>query len=410
MNPNTDPRQALRERPARALGLALLSFVLALVQGCGGSGGVDSGGTGMQAQTLAVGPINGFGSIVVGGVHYDETQARVLDADGHELPPTALQLGAMTSIDASAITTTTTAGSTRQDAQAQTVRISEAVVGPVDSVNTVGSSLVVLGQTVVVNGGTVFDSNLSAGLSAISAGQVLAVHGLLDSAASAGGRIVATRIERRTGATSYVVRGTVVSLDRSAQRMVVGALNVALNDLSSLPSGLAVGSVVRVKLGTTAAGGAWPASVLRLDGLTLPDRDGVEIEGRVSAFTSAQAFSVDGVSVNASGATFSGTVALGVRVEVSGSSSGGVITARRVSVDSADGGGSEAFEVEGSVTAVDTTAKTFVVRGVTVQWSDSTRFAVGSAADIVLNRRLNAKGRLAADRSHVDATSITLEL
>jgi hypothetical protein len=409
MNLKTDPRQVFRQRRGLALAsaaLALLSLSLGLVQGCGGSGGVDSGGTGMGAQTLAVGPISGFGSIVVGGVHYDETTAHLEDADGHGLPLSALVLGAMTSIDASAISTSSAASGSRQDAQAQTVRISEAVIGPVDSVNVAGSSLHVLGQTVLVNAGTVFDGSLASGLAALSAGQVVAVHGLLDSVA---GRVVATRIEPRTGATAYVVRGSVASLDRSTQRMGVGALTVALNDLASLPSGLAVGSVVRVKLRTSAAAGVWTASLLRLDGLALPDRDTVEIEGRVSAFTSVQHFSVDGVAVDAGAATVSGTVVLGARVEVSGSSSNGTLTARRVAVDSEDGGGSEAFEIEGRITAVDATAKTFVVRGVTVQWSDSTRFDSSTAADLALNRQVNAKGRLAADRSRVDATVVHVE-
>ncbi len=411
MNPKTDSRQAFRQRPAgdltRALTTALLGLLLALAQGCGGSGGVDSGGTGMAPQTLAVGPISGFGSIVVGNVHYDESMARLEDADGHELPASALLLGAMTSIDASAISTSTTASGTRQVAQAQAVRVSEALIGPVDSVDTAGSSVLILGQTVVVNAGTVFDSTLSSGLAGLSAGQVLALHGLLDSTA---GRIVATRIEKRTGASTYVVRGAVTSLDRTAQRLNIGTLTVALNQLSSLPSGLAVGSVLRVKLQTVPSAGVWTAGSLRLDGLSLPDRSTVEIEGRVTAFTSAQVFSVDGVSVNASAATFSGTVALGVRVEVTGSSSNGIVSARRVAVDGSDGGGSEAFEVEGRVTAVDAAARSFVVRGVTVQWSDSTSFIGGAATDIVINRQLNAKGRLAADRSHVDATVVHLEL
>ena len=57
--------------------------------------------------TLAVGPISGFGSIVVAGVHYyyDETIVSIVDGDGQVLTAAALTLGSMTRIDASEVTT-----------------------------------------------------------------------------------------------------------------------------------------------------------------------------------------------------------------------------------------------------------------------------------------------------------------
>ena len=67
-------------------------------------------------------------------------------------------------------------------------------------------------------------------------------------------------------------------------------------------------------------------------------------------------------------------------------------------------------EVEGRITALDTSARTFVLRGVTVSYAGNVSYVVGSAADLALNRQLAVKGRLAADRSHVDATSIHIEL
>ena len=383
-------------------------LALAQLPGCGGSGGVDSGGTGMDTPTLAIGPISGLGSIVVNGVHYDETSATVLDGDGQPLTAAALTLGSVTRVDALPATSTTTATGTRLDAVARTIQVSEVLLGPVESVNTTTGTARVLGQSVATNAGTVFEATLGSGLASLRVGDVVAVHGQID---RVGARVVATRIEPRAGATRYIVRGPVASLDRTTSRMTVGQLSINLSEAGTLPPALDAGAVVRVKLRTTASAGVWTATALSLDDQPLPDRPNIEVEGRVTAFTSAQRFSVDGVAVDASAAAFSGgAVALGKRVEVEGRSSAGVIVARKVAVDDNDGAGDSAIELEGRITAVNPAASTFVVRGTTVSYDANTRFISSTAADLVLNRMVSVKGRPAADRSLVQATSIHVEL
>ncbi len=54
--------------------------------------------------------------------------------------------------------------------------------------------------------------------------------------------------------------------------------------------------------------------------------------------------------------------------------------------------------------------KTFVARGITVSYSGTPTYVVGSAADIRNDRMVNVKGKLAADRNRIDATLIHLEL
>lgn len=390
------------ERQRRACMAVTLAVLL--MPGCGGSGGVDSGGTGITVTTLAVGPISGFGSVVVAGVHYDESLARLVDGDNQPLGASALVLGAMVSIDAGDISTV----GTRQQAVAQTMRVSELLVGPVELIDTVGLTLKVLGQTVAITAGTVFDARLTGGLAALAPGAVVAVHGQIDSAAA---RDVATRIEPRPNPLQYLLRGTVTSYDRSTRRLTVGAQVISFADVATPPDSIASGGIVRLKLRTASAGGVWAATDLRLDGQTVPDRNNVEIEGRVSAFTSAQHFSVDGVVVDASAATMGGgAVAPGARVEVEGRSSNGMIMARRVTVDAQEGGGDQAIEVEGRITALDTIAKTFVVRDQTVSYAGNPRFVVGTTADLAVNRSVNVKGRLSADRTQIQATTIHLEL
>ncbi len=379
------------------------ALALAHLPGCGGSGGVDSGGTGMDTPTLAIGPISGLGSIVVNGVHYDETAATVVDADGQPLSRSALTLGSMTRVDASSLVD----AGTRVAAVARTIQVTEALVGPVESVDTTAGTARILGQSVTATAGTVFEASLGQGLASMRVGDVVAVHGQVD---RVGARIVATRIEPRGSVARYVVTAAVAGLDRTAQRLGLGTLTVRYDELGSLPAGVDTGSVVRAQLRTTATAGVWAATALKLNEQPLPDRDAIEVEGRVTAFTSAQRFSLDGTPVDASAATFSGgTVALGKRVEVDGRSVAGTIIARKVSIDEEDGGGDSVIELEGLVTALDLAARTFVVRSTTVRYDDSTRFDDGTAADLALNRKLSVKGRPAADRSVVQATSIHIE-
>jgi hypothetical protein len=351
-----------------------------------------------------VGPIRGFGSVVVAGVHYEEAGAAVLDGDGQPLSNGALKLGVVASIDASEVLPV----GGRLQAQAQTIRVAELLIGPVEGVNLAASTVQVLGQTVAVTAGTVFDTTLAGGLGAWPPGTVVAVHGQAD---SAGARVVATRIESRPGAAGYLVRGPLATVDRTTRRLVIGQLSVVAPEAVALPDALNAGDIVRIKLSPVHANGPWTATALRLDGSRVPDRTNIEIEGHVSAFVSPQQFSVDGVAVDAAAATAQGgMLALGVRVEVEGRSSAGVIVARRVSVDAEDGGGDTALEIEGRITALDTVARNFVVRGVTVNYAAGATFTGGTAADLALNRAVSVKGRLAADRSHVDATIIHVEL
>ena len=54
----------------------LLLAAFALLTGCGGGGGVDSGGTGVT-PSVSAGPITGFGSVIVAGVRFDDSTATV---------------------------------------------------------------------------------------------------------------------------------------------------------------------------------------------------------------------------------------------------------------------------------------------------------------------------------------------
>ncbi|MCW5634632.1 MAG: hypothetical protein KIT17_14960 [Rubrivivax sp.] len=408
-----DRRSTLAARAAWATAAvyALVALVaIWALSGCGG--GVDSGGTGASTASATLGPVSGFGSIVVAGIHHDETGAQIVDDDGRPLGAEALKLGTMTNIEGSAVVTS----GARRESTAARVRVIEQVVGPVDSVDAAAASLVVLGQRVVITPTTVLDAALAGGLAVLRPGEVLAVHGQLDVAA---GRIVGTRVEPRPLATAYVLRAPVVSYARSARRIVLGGVEIDLAGLAEaeLPASLPPGTLARAKLATQPVGAGstapvWRATALRAATPMLGDREQVEIEGRITAFTSPQSFSVDGVPVDASGASFEGGtagLAVGARVEVEGRAVGGVLVAREVELESDDGSDGRRFEVEGRISALDTTALTFVVRSVTVSYAGTPRFEGGTAADLALERKVAVKGTLSADRTRLQAESIHVE-
>ncbi len=69
------------------------ALCLALLAACGGGGGVDTGGTGGAVPAVASGPITGFGSVIVGGVRFDDSSAEVEDLDGTRRSRDELRLG-----------------------------------------------------------------------------------------------------------------------------------------------------------------------------------------------------------------------------------------------------------------------------------------------------------------------------
>jgi hypothetical protein len=413
MNPaNLSVRQTL-PRWRAALALTALAGAAALVA-CGGGGGGSGGGTAdapaPSAGTLAVsysqGPIEGFGSVVVGGVRFDESKAAVTDEDGVAHANTELKLGMVVQLDAGVV------DHTAATAVALRVRFGSETIGPLGAVDKTASTVQVLGQTVIVTPSTVFDTALAGGLTALAAlpaGSVVEVYGILDQAS---GKITATRIEAKAAATFYRLRGVVSALDTAAKTFKIGSelINYAGLAATAVPAGLANGQLLRVQVNTVQTAGAWVATRLG-SGLRVPDatRD-AHLEGAVTAFTSSTSFAVNGLAVDASAATFpdgSAGIALGARVEVTGSVSNGVLVATKVELEDKRTAGQRPLELHGDITALDATAKTFALRGMTVGFgSAQVAFKNGTAADLAVARRVDVYGVLSSDGTRVEARRI----
>ncbi len=383
-------------------GAALALFAVAAISACGGGGGgVGTGGTGGYAS----GPISGFGSIIVNDVRYDESAAQVLDGDGNVRSSTSLQLGMTVSIDSGAVATAAGAST----AKANIVRYDSELLGPASAVDIAGSAFTVLGQKVSVDPTTVFATG-AGGLSALRTGTSVEVFAVYD---PAGLRYRATRVALATAGDTPRVRGPVSALDTTAQTLRVGNASFGYAPAAGVPSGLAVGQFVRMKLqSATTSNGRYTVQAFGTAVPSVPDADGASVKGLVTGLATATSFSVNGLSVDASAATFTSgrSVALGTRVTVAGVVRSGVLRAASVTVITDQEEDAHTFELHGSIDSVDSVAHTFTLRGQTIGTSRSDLvYQNGTAAQLAVGRSVEVKGLLSADGLRIDATSINFE-
>ena len=415
MNPTRNARQPLPAALSRRtlLAAAVASSASALLAACGG-GGSDAageapppaGGGTATTSSYTDGVISGFGSVIVGGVRFDDSSASVSDEDGVALAAGALKLGHTIEIEGGRI------DRALGSALALRIRLNSEVKGPVEAVDATAGTLTVLGQPVLVTTSTLFDETLSGGLAAIAVGAVVEVYGILD---PANGRIVATRIEAEDSATAYKVRGRIDNVDTAARSFSINGLAISYAGLpaAQVPPGLANGQLVRVRLATSPVDGLWVATALR-GGRRWPDAIlEAKLEGIVTAFDSSASFSVNGLPVNATTASFpDGTegIVLGARVEVTGSIVEGVMQASQVEIEERRVPGPRQWDLRGEIGNLNTTDKTFALRGLTVWYGGEVDWRDGSEALLANGQRVRVRGPLAADRTRLEARRIDFRL
>lgn len=434
---------------------ATLSASLALCA-CGGGGGSDAGTTGAGAASgtpagtaatsstataYASGPITGLGSIIVNGVRYDDSAARVLGDDDSELRDDRrrLKLGMQVDVASAAVDDSTSR------ARAESVRVGSELVGTVERVtvdaNGALQSFVLLGQTVLIQRpGTVVDDSLPGGLAGITVGRLLEVHASFNGTA-----YVASFIELRSAAavTRFKVRGVVSALDTTARSFRIGSTSFSYAGLGAdaLSVSLANGLLVRVEVATgSTSGGVLQALSVRPGrraSSTLTASAAVadaRLRGSVSKAVAGSAFELDGtpVQVDASTRFDKGTLASlvhGAVVEVRGVLQAGTVIAARVTVRGSDdrgssgasggsngddgsrGGGTDdigGIELHGTASAIDLSANRF-----TLTHAGGASYAVSYVLDfdaiVASSPKLEVKGTLSADGRSILASTIKRE-
>jgi hypothetical protein len=390
-----------RTRTTVRLAAVLTAPALAalLVAACGGGGGATTPPVTTLSTTWADGPIRGFGSVIVNGVRFDDSGASVTDDEDRHMSSTELELGMEVEIEAG--------DDQGGRAAAHGFHVHSAAVGPVEAVNAAAGTLTVIGQSVVVDATTVIDDSLPGGLGGLAGGEVLRVYGSADGS----GTIHATRLEAAGAVGAYRVVGAVAAYDATGRTLQVGGASIDVSGVASLPAGLAAGLRVRVVLATTPAAGLWRATSVKADDHHFQgDHDEAQLHGTITDVTSAASFSVDGTPVDASHATFpdgQAGVVLGAVVEVEGALVNGTLVATKVGLESEHENEGTGVELHGAISNLDTTAKTFTLRGSVVSYAaDGVVFRDGTSANLANDVHVEVKGDLDADGHTVDAATI----
>jgi len=365
--------------------IALLATAILSTVGCGG-GGSGGGVTpppppppsgGITRTGVAVGPITGFGSVIVNGTTYNTDDA-TFTKDGVAATQDDFSIGQVVLVK----------GSIDDDggnATADTVEFDDAVEGPVSSVDNALNQIVVLGQTVQITAATSIDDSCPGTLDGLLGVPAVEVSGLAD----ANGVIEATRIECRDGTWDGVmeVNGLVSGHNAGAMTFMINGLEVdyssAAVDNFPMAGVINDGDPVEAK-GMVLNGDTLEATRVEFKGNRFADDEGdhIEVEGFITRFVSATDFDVSGIPVTTNGSTTyeggtAGDLGLNLKVEVEGEfNANGVLIATKVEIKTAT-----AVRVTGNLDSVN--GSTLVILGITVNTDSlTTRFEDKSDADI----------------------------
>lgn len=200
--------------------------LVGLLGGCGGGGGSSSPATGSTSGSAAAsGTITGFSSVIVNGKKF-ETNGASVTVDGQ--PVLSCTVNSVEQCGLKEGMVVKVSGSFNGSSHsASTIIQEDTLEGPITSKNQVDASngtLAVLGQTVIVDSTTRFDSGVS--LTTLNNNDVIEVNGFV----KADGTVAASFIEQKAGvgvcSPVCEVKGTVKNHDAVLATFQIGGLTV----------------------------------------------------------------------------------------------------------------------------------------------------------------------------------------
>jgi hypothetical protein len=353
------------------LKLLAVAMAVSMLASCGGDGDSVSA----DATQTSIGTITGFGSVIVNGVRFDDSNASV-SMDDAVRSRDQLRVGMVVRVR----------GRINADGTgvAESIQYNDCVQGPITAMNQVRNSVTVLGQTVQLDEETVFDGVTLRDMNGFAVGDQVEVSCLPD---PANNQFRATRMELKerfqNGISELEVKGVVANLDLKAGTFAINGLTVNFAGIAAgnLPRGLANGMTVEAG-GKNFANGVLTADQLRdrdRDRISYPDGDGIEVEGYVAEFVSISSdFKVSGQMVNAANAVIrNGTAAdirNGLKVEAEGTVTNGVLVASVLVIKQ-----QASVRVEAGLQAVDATLNTVTLLGRSIKVNADTELRDGVA-------------------------------
>lgn len=394
----------------RIRAILVIAAAVFLSSGCGGgaesalsllAGGVGSGGTGIGI-VRGIGVITGFGSLIVDGVHHDDSVANYMSEEDQGAAMVMAPTGAMLGQRLEYAYDTSGAMSS--------ALISPELVGIVTAAS--ASSLTVLGTNVTINGDTTLGPVTSllgyASPTAIQIGDRVAVYGLLKTDAQGTSSLQATLIVQKSTGTGTRLTGYVSQFSATNGRFLIGSntINVGSAVISPTGASLSNGQLVTVWSDTTPVGNVITASNIRIKWPPTDSGDRL-LSGSISAYAGVANFKLLNVTIDASTATIAPTGAAlseGRYVVVVGKFDAGanklIATNVRVYAPTT----SSAVELDGTVLNF-VSPSSFTVRGAVVDASTA-RFSGATAKDLANNVFVEVTG--AVTNNIVRAATVTI--
>jgi hypothetical protein len=368
-------------------------FCVLAALSCSGGGG---GGTGAPSATatssVSSGVITGFGSVKLNGKEY-QTQNTSFVVDGQPGSQNDLKVGMVVTVNGSMSSTGTRT--------ATTITQEDVVEGAIQTIPATNDRIVVLGQTVLIDNGTVFDNNIPGqNIGGLSLGDLVEVDGFVKRK----GLIIATLIEKKISPAICQVTGFVENHNSGTQTFTIGGLTVnyggaVFNNMPS-PAGNAWNNLLVEVKGSPCTQAVQPLTATKVEPerINVANADEIDVEGAITLFNSTASFTVNGVPVVTNANTIfeggvAGDLALGVEVEVEGSLTNGVLTAKEVSFrDNVEIEGDAATVTSGGVTPNLTVSG---LPGITVFVNAQTEFkgGISNLGQLLVGDHARVRGR-----------------
>lgn len=377
--------------------------LVGLLGGCGGGGGSSSPATGSASGSAASsGTVTGFGSVFVNGKRFDTSGSSFI-VDGESGKSQGdLKIG---------MTVAVTGSFNGNQHTADSVQQKDAVEGLVQSIAADGLSLVVMGQTVLVDSTTMIDDNIpSRDITRLVAGtDNVEVNGHI----RPNGIIQATFIERKLVGVTPEVRGFVSSHSAGATTFRIGNLTVdyagaIISDMPS-PNGSNWNDLfVEVKGTFNSVTTTLNATKVEQENPAVQQADEFEIEGFVTQVVGLGDFFIGTTHVQTTpsmefrGGTIDEIVE-GAKLSAEGRWANGILTAKHVKFH-------ESVRLEGNATINGNTLTLEGLPGVTITVNNQTEMKDGGntiTLDDLDGNHVRVRGRVSGPTS-VIATRIIL--
>jgi len=233
-----------RQGVAVSLGILSLGAILAMTS-CGPSVDLTFLGNGGNTDGTGVGPVAGFGSVIVNGVRYDDAGIDSTNFfDDHGRSKTDLMAGMMVKVTATEVDDVSGTGT------ATKIEVQRHVDGPLDDngVTLATNRMQVMGQTVVTDTTTVFDNVIDLtdidNLSKAGNRPELEVHGIADNDGTIHATFVHMWSDNVVTDRDVQVKGTVGNLNLAHTAFTLGTVSVSI---PTPPPGLANGKFIEAK-------------------------------------------------------------------------------------------------------------------------------------------------------------------